>query len=63
VRVSEGLEPQGATWSEHRNTLYLPNDITVGQSSYLEISQVRVQSVSKTSSVGGRNVRAHRRED
>src|ERR1700728_336771 len=39
------------------------NGITVGQSSHIEISQVRVQSVSKTSSVGARNVWAHRRED
>jgi hypothetical protein len=56
------LNPHRATWSEHRNTLYLPNDITVGQSGYLEISQVRVQSVSKTVSVVGRNVPAHRGE-
>jgi hypothetical protein len=66
-RVSEGcprgdLNPHTATWSERRNTFYLRNGITVVQSSYLQIRQVCVQSVSKMASVCGRNIPVRRRE-
>jgi hypothetical protein len=46
MAVAEGFEPNSATWSEPRKPPDPQKDITVIHSSYLQLRQVCVQTVS-----------------